>query len=156
MVGYSFNATEVERQIKQLEIAFRQLDDALVRHIQGRGLLGMAKVVAKKARSLVRIKSGALRKSIRPRRTSDRLRGRKIPGGSAAVFAGGPGARHAHLIELGTVHADAFPFLSVALLADQEQQRQALVVGTARELEKQVRLIATGTQSRTVNRLIAG
>ena len=156
MVGYSFNATDVERQIRQLEKAFQQLDDSLVRHIQGRGLLEMAKVVAKKARSLVRVKSGALRQSIRSRRTSDRLRGRKIPGGSAAVFAGGPNARHAHLIELGTAHASAFPFISVALLADQEHQRQALVIGTARELEKQVRLIAAGAQSRTVNRLITG
>ena len=155
-MDYQFNAAELEQQIDELEKAFRQLDDSLARHIQGRGLQEMAKVVARKAKALVPVKTGALQNSIRVRRTGERFRGRKIPGGSAAVFAGGTGARHANLIELGTVRAPAYPFLAPALLSDRGAQRAALVRGTARELDKQVRRIATGTQTRGVTRIIQG
>lgn len=140
--------------LDELEIAMRQLDDALARHIQGRGLLEMARVVVKDARARVPVVSGALQRSIRARRVGERFRGRKIPGGAANVFAGGPTARHAHFIELGTVRAPPNPFIAPALAGTKDAQRTALARGTARELERQVRRIATGTQSRTITRLI--
>ena len=149
-MDYQFTITGLD----ELEAAMRGLDDALARHIQGAGLIAMARVVVKEAKARVPVETGALQRSIRARKAGERFRGRKIPGGAANVFAGGPGARHAHLIELGTVKAPAYPFLSSALLATKSQQQDALVSGTSRELERQVRRLATGTQSRAITRLV--
>ena len=142
--------------LPQLERALRSLDSALERYIIGRGLFEMAKVMAKQARANAPFISGALRNSIRARRTGERFRGRKIPGGSAAVFAGGPGARHAALIELGSVRNAANPFLARAIISSKSLQYNALISATSKELERQVRRLATGTQTRSVTRLITG
>ena len=142
--------------IDELEAALRQLDDGLERHIVGRGLLEMAKVVSKRAKEIVPRRTGALAASIRPRRAGDRFRGRKIPGAAANVFSGGPGARHAALIELGTVNAPAQPYIAPALTSTRSEQQAALVKGSSRELVRQVRRIAAGTQSRSITRLISG
>ena len=142
--------------IDEMEIAFRSLDDALERYIIGRGLFAMAKVVVKEVKQNVPVLSGALLSSARARRTGERFRGKKIPGGSAAVFVGGPKARHAALIELGTVKMAPNPFLAKSLIMSKSAQYSALVNATARELERQVRRIASGTQTRAVTRLITG
>ena len=142
--------------IDSLEIAMRSLDGALERYIIGRGLFAMAKVALKEVKLNVPVLSGALLSSARARRTAGRFRGKKIPGGSAALFVGGPKARHAALIELGTVHSAPNPFLARSLISSKSAQHSALISATTKELELQVRKLATKTQTRAVTRLITG
>ena len=142
--------------IENLEIAMRSLDGALERYIIGRGLYAMAKVTVKEVQANVPIVTGALLSSVRARRTGERFRGRKIPGGSAAVFVGGPKARHAALVELGTVHTAPNAFLARSLIASKNAQNSALISATTKELERQVKRLATKTQTRAVTRLITG
>ena len=142
--------------LDELERGLRQLDDALVRHIQGRGLLGMARVVVRHAKSTVRVDQGLVRASIRARRTGERFRGRRIPGAAANAYAGGRTAPHAHFLELGTVKQPAYPFMAPAIVSTKSEQQAALVRETGRELTRQVTRIAAGTQSQTVTRLIGG
>ena len=142
--------------IESLAVAMRSLDSALERYIIGRGLFAMAKVLVKEVKLNAPVVSGALRASARARRTGERFRGKKIPGGSAAVFVGGPKARHAALVELGTLHKAANPYLARSLIASKNAQHRALVSATIKEFERQVRRLAAGTQTRTVTRLITG
>ena len=74
--------------------------------------------------------SRRLRKTIRSRRIAAYYGGRRYKSGRAGVFAGGPGARHAHLVELG--HGGPFPakphsFLVRALIETEAQGYTAFV-----------------------------
>ena len=142
--------------LEQLQAALTSLDDGLERFIIGRGLHAMARVVVKAAKQTAPERTGAYRKSIRARRTSETFRGRKINGGSAAVFVGGPSAPHANFVELGTVKQVANPVLARALVSTKSPQYSALVNATSRELERQVRRLAMGTQTRAITRIITG
>ena len=150
---------EYDIQIKgsrELELALRGFDDAFGRHIIGRGLFEMAKIAGKTAKANAPVLTGAYRRSIRARRTSARFQGKKVPGGSAALFAGGIAAPHAHLIEFGTVRQSANPVLSNAIIASKNAQYAGLVRASSRELDRQVKRLAAGMQTRTITRLVTG
>ena len=140
--------------IEQLERAIRQLPEGLVVRVYGDATNAMARVVAKTAQSEVPVRTGALRNSIRVRRIGERYRGRRIPGAAANVFVGGPGAFHAHLVELGTRRAAANPFLRRSISQKQAVQHREFARAAARSLERLTRQLATGTVPASVIRLI--
>ena len=81
-------------------------------------------------RRLGRTKSRRLRATIRNRLITAYYGGRRYRAGRAAVFAGGPGARHAHLVERGhggPRPARPHPFIGRALIETQGRQFQAFV-----------------------------
>ena len=140
--------------VEQLERAIRQLPEGLVVRVYGDATAAMARVVARTARSEVPVVTGALRNSIRVRRVGERYRGRRIPGAAANLFVGGPGARHAHLVELGTIRAAANPFLQRSLDKRIGLQNRKFAEAAARALERLTRQLATGTVPASVIRLI--
>ena len=108
------------------------------------GCLAMGRVIAREARRLVPVDTGALRKSIRARTVRERFRGRKIPS-AAGVFVGGTGAAHANLVEHGTVKTSAKPFLRPAIQRNTSEQHQAFV----RESKKRLSLVVASLASTT-------
>ena len=131
-----------------LEDAINQLPEGLVFRVYGPACRAMARVVAKEARALVRVRTGALRRSIRVRTVTERYGSRRVP--SAQVLAGGTGARHAHLIELGTVNAPAYPFLRPAIDRQLQAQHQAFANAASRAYDKLTTQLATGNVSRSI------
>ena len=139
-----------------LERAMRQLPFAIQARVQGAGCRAMARVVAETARSLVPEVTGALKASIRVRSVAERTRsGVRVAGAAAAVFAGGPGAAHAHLVELGTVRAQPHPFLRPAFERKRTAQHRAFARAVERNFNRTVRQLATGRAPAVVQRLAA-
>ena len=142
---------------EELTRALKQLPGLLAERVQGDGLLAAARLVAEDAATRVRVKSGALRASIRAGRRSvtiQTLTGQKrVSGGAARVFAGGKGAQHAVLEEYGTAHSSPNPFLSEAFLANPSAQlaaaRQAMAVKFS-QLDNEIR---RGKINRTTARI---
>ena len=147
---------EMEVQIKGMD----ELPGLVAERVQGDGLSAMARVVRDEAKQTVPVKTGKLRDSIRARRRAAKVdtgRGvKRVPGAAAQTLAGGPGARHAHLIELGTVKAAARPYLEPALLATQDKQLSAAAAAMARSFVRIGKQLAAGTPTRIVRRLAAG
>ena len=78
-----------------------------------------AELVAEEARSLVPVETGALRDSIRVKKS-------KFKNGGYLITAGGPGAKHVNLVELGTYKMDKKPFLRPALHNKEAQIRRMI------------------------------
>lgn len=113
-----------------LDRALREMDDILA-GIHQEGSYEAAKVVAKRAKLLVPVATGALQRSIRAfknRVRTGRRRSREFLRG-ARVFAGGRGARHAVLIEYGTIRMAARPYLAPAVELTESRQLKAYRVG---------------------------
>lgn len=136
-----------EAELRSLEEALEAVDQLVASRVRGDGCAAMARVAAKAARQYVPVKTGALKRSIRVRRTTDRSRGVKLRNAAANLFAGGKGARHAHLIELGTVRAAAIPYLAPAITKTGTEQHRAFVDACRVSFEKNVRALARGTAS---------
>jgi len=106
---------ELDRKLAKLE---RGPDQQAVRTLLRKG----GNVLAREERTLVPVRSGRLRTSI----TVTTRPGFGVPDlgrGAISIFIGprlGAGSR-AHLIEFGTVHSAAHPFIRPALDATQEQ-----------------------------------
>ena len=135
------------RGVAQLHARLAALGPSFEQRLLGPSLGAMALVVRRKAgqkdfgfndgtgvrpfdKARGRTVSRRLRKTIRARRIVAYYGGRRYKGGRAAVLAGGPGARHAHLVELG--HGGPFPakphsFLLRALIDTQQQAYNAFV-----------------------------
>ena len=93
---------DVEFSQSLLPGVLTELPGALGTHCVNQGLNEVAKAVARYARDRVPKDRGDLAVTIRPRRARiARRRGYAWPG-FAQVRAGGPGARHANIIEAGT------------------------------------------------------
>ena len=139
--------------MRDLLSALEALPGALAQRVQGAGLFAAASVAAEEARALVPVRTGRLRDSIRVRSVSSRtetLRGViRVPGGGAQLVAG---ESYAHLVEFGTVHSAAHPFLGPAALGTTDAQLTAAVSAMKRELPKLERAIRSGRASRTVLR----
>ena len=97
--------------------AIDALPGLLAERVQGDGLLAAARVTRDEARKLVPVRTGALQRTIRARRVSQRIdtgRGTKrVPGAAAQVLAGQSGrttrgrsrtaVRHAVVVEYGLI-----------------------------------------------------
>ena len=108
--------------LRNLDRTLRALPSRVRKRILGAASLEMAKVARKTARRLHRpnVRTGRLLRSIIAKRA--RVRGPDGESRSGAVLRAGAGwARHAHLVEFGTLNPDgsrrsrAFPFMRPAL-----------------------------------------
>lgn len=82
--------------LDEVKRALRELPKKLERNVVRGGLRAAAKIVADEAKRRVPVRRGFLQKSIR---ISSRVKNGLV---TVSVKAGGKGARHAHLVELGT------------------------------------------------------
>ena len=128
------------RGLGRLSVVLRGLGPSFEQRVYAPALGAMAAVVRKRAkkrdygfedgtevrpfdRARGRDSSVRLRSTIRSRRIPAFYSGRRYKSGRAAVFAGGPGARHAHLVERGhggPRPARPHPFLTRALIETQQ------------------------------------
>ena len=145
-VDVRVNSDEIRALGKQLD----GLKRGQLNRIIGPSLGQMAVVVRRKAKQrnfIFTDKTGALRRSIRSRRIPATYGGRRYRTGAAAVFAGGPGARHAHLVEEG--HGGPRPaqphrFLRMALLQTTNQQFSAFIQRAKQRFAQVVRASRRG------------
>ena len=153
---------EIALSISGLDEAIRvmeRLPGLLSERIQGDGLIAAARVVRDQAKARVPVRTGALRRSIRALRRSGNVETsggvQRVPGQSARVRAGGPGARHAFLVEGGTVHSRAQPYLAPALTSTQSQQISAAADAMRAAFVRLGRQLQTGTTPRYAQRLVS-
>ncbi len=155
--------TGFEDTIKAIEA----LPGLLGQAVYGAGMLAAAQVVAAQAKttSAFADKTGRLRGSIKARPRASRVYTsagrRKIPGSAAQVFAGGPGAMQAFLIEHGRQPGPGYPaaerrpFLEPALIGTRAQQFSAAVRAMKRQLGTVNEQIRSGRVSRRNLRLLS-
>ena len=116
------------RGFASLHAALVELGPASVRAVYAPGLRAMAAVVRKRARTRnygFRDDTGDLRRSIIVRPLPGRYGGRRFSTARAQVIFGGPGARQAHLVELGhrgPQPAPAHPTLRRAIFETRREQ----------------------------------
>ena len=135
------------RGLRKINARLSALGPSFAQNILGPSLGAMAGVVRRKAgqkdfgfkdgtgvrpfdEARGKTVSRRLRKTIRSRRITAYYGGRRYKSGRAGVFAGGPGARHAHLVESG--HGGPYParphsFLLRALIETQQPAYTAFV-----------------------------
>jgi len=110
----------------ELERQLLALPGLMADRIMGDGLAAAGRVVRNEARLLVPVDTGALQRSLRTRRRATYVNlptGRvRVPGSGARTLAGGAGARHAYLVEHGTVKNRPKPYLLPALISTQGRQ----------------------------------
>ena len=132
--------------------AIDALPGLLAERVQGDGLIAAARVARDEARKLVPVKTGALQRTIRARRVSQRVdtaRGKKrIPGAAAQVLAGQSGRTtrgrtrtsviYAAIVEYGLIRnrATAQPYLEPALIGTRTRQLAAAVQAMRQSLPK--------------------
>lgn len=122
----------------ELDKALRTLGPRVATNISGRALRAMAKPIVQRARQLVPVRTGRLRKSIMAK--LDRVRGASRT--MKIGFRRGMGRSSiAHLVEYGTAHSAPQPFMRPSL---DEKAHVALsemgrVLGNGIELEAQKR-----------------
>lgn len=145
--------------IDELRAKVAALPPIVEAKVVGQGLAAAARESAKRARRTAPIgtrekREGEKRlyKTIRVRRRWWKFSpgGKRIPRSAAELIAGGKGARHAHLVELGTVKAAANPFMQNAVRDSRGQQHNAMVVEVSKLMRRAFQEIASGNVSRTV------
>lgn len=145
--------------IEDINRALQALPGLMAARVQGDGLIAAARVARGHAQSLVPVRTGALKKSLRARRraqTIETLTGRKrVPGAAAQLVAGGKGARHAALVEYGTIRAAAQPYLEPALLATRSTQLRAAAQALRKSFVRLEGALKKGSVSSTLTRLAA-
>lgn len=141
--------------------ALERLPEALARHVQGGGALEVAKIIRKSARTLVPVKTGALKKSIRVRQVSQKIQIKilgppvRVPRSASQALAGNQaGAFHGHFVEYGTIRSRAQPFLEPAVRTNHSQFLRAYAEGSQKRFAAAMRSIRAGTESRQIQRLL--
>lgn len=116
-------------EYRQLEEALRSFPDVMRRVAFTDGLVAGARVIARRAKQTEAFedKTGNLRRSIKARRGQ-----RRYPP-SGLVIAEAP---HAHIIEHGTVHLPARPFLVPAAEVTRQETARAFVKGIRRRYRR--------------------
>ena len=146
-----------ERDYRGLLKAIDDLPGLVGSRVQGKGMLAAARVIRDDAQKTAAFidDTGNLRKSIKARRQSQYVNGRRVAGAAAQVYAGGDGARQAFLIEYGHGGnaAPAHPFLEPAIHSTRPQQLIAMATAMRGEFVKVAFALANRTQSATISRL---
>lgn len=130
-------ATKINIQgLRELDAALAELPRAVERRVMGNAVRAGARVIASAAKQGVPVDTGALKKSIVVRAGK-----RKRPGlVTALVGFLRPRSRIAHLVEYGTSHSAAKPFMRPALDGHgqeaAEKMKEALRAGIEREAAK--------------------
>ena len=150
--------------------AIDALPGLLAERVQGDGLIAAARVTRDEARKLVPVKTGALQRTIRARRVSQRVQtasGRKnVPGAAAQVLAGQSGRTtrgrtrtaviYAVVVEYGLIRnrATAQPYLEPALIGTRTRQLAAAVQAMRQSYPKiQLQLAGVARQTNITQRL---
>lgn len=143
-VNAQFEETRVDGRInnnslKTLGELIEILPDELLPTINAVAAGAAAGAVKKYARAIVRRDRGALRRSIN-------VGIYNTFGGNAnvTITAGGRGARHAHLIELGTVKQPAYPFLVPAIESTLSEQFDLLATSAEKLMKDVLNLMLSG------------
>ena len=102
--------------VAELERAMKEFGPRFTNNVSGRALRAMAKPIVRRARELVPVRTGALKRAITTKLGRVKNGQRKIDVGFRT-----PTSRRAHLVEYGTVHAAAQSFMRPAL--DEEGHR---------------------------------
>jgi HK97 gp10 family phage protein len=111
----------------------QRLSEAAQGRVARNMAMGAARVVAKHARALAPVDTGALKKSVKARRGKQRLaKGQALAFANAADFK-------SHWLEYGTVHQPAQPYLRPALDANQAEIRQKMVEIGLNGLQREIR-----------------
>ena len=152
--------------LSALHDALTKFSRATARGVMNRALKKAAEPIQRKAREIVAVDSGRLKKSIRTRVARDQSAGKaafaaamkagatrgeagmafqsaaQTAGSSQAIVRIAATARHAHLVEFGTVSAPAQPFMTPAFQA-MKQTAAASIEATLRvEIDKTAKRIA--------------
>ena len=150
--------------------AIDALPGLLAERVQGDGLIAAARVARDEARKLVPVRTGALQRTIRARRVSQRVQtasGRKnVPGAAAQVLAGQSGRTtrgrsrtaviYAVVVEYGLIRnrATAQPYLEPALIGTRTRQLAAAVQAMRQSYPKiQLQLTGVARQTNITRRL---
>jgi phage protein, HK97 gp10 family len=100
----------------ELEKALKELGPIPARKLGGKALKAGGEIIADLARVLVPVRTGALEDSI----TVVMVRATKDSERKAAIGFRPPASRYAHLVEFGTSHSAAQPFIRPAIDAKGE------------------------------------
>lgn len=116
---------------------------AQVKEAVGPSLIKQGEMIAGTMRSLAPVDTGELRDSIAVTPPDSSTPPYSTPGGSfvvpetsVAVTAGGKDARHAHLVEYGTVKMNAQPFFWPALRLTRKKAQRNLKSAVGRAVKK--------------------
>jgi HK97 gp10 family phage protein len=119
------------RGIDELKRELARLDAAVQTRLARNAAMAMARVVAKHARALAPVRTGALKKSIKARRDPERTRGK------VQAFAGAT-VRYAHLVEFGHPFAAPRAFLRPALDNNTGEVEAKLIENLASGIDREV------------------
>jgi HK97 gp10 family phage protein len=102
--------------VAELERAMKEFGPRFTNNVSGRALRAMAKPIVRRARELVPVDTGLLKKSIT-------TKSHRVRNGQRTIDVGfrNPTSRRVHLTEYGTVHSAPRPFMRPAL--DEQGQR---------------------------------
>lgn len=120
--------------LKALQQTIQRIANAVPEHVQRQALLNAGEIVADEAKRLVSVRTGNLRDSIL---VSDQGVGGALEGGGITVFIGpatGDGF-YGHMVEFGTVHMAAEPFMRPAFDNTRAEVQQRLGDDLWRPLE---------------------
>lgn len=94
----------------ELDRAMKEFGPRFTNNVSGRALRAMAKPIVRRARELVPVRTGALKRSITTKLG-------RVKGGQRTIQIGfkRPTSARAHLTEYGTSHSPAQPFMRPAL-----------------------------------------
>ena len=144
MVRANIRFSGVEDVLRNLNALPGQLD----RYVIADGLKAGADVLRNAARQTVEFEddTGALRKTIRSRKSRSKV--------SAQVLAGGKRANYAFFVEYGTIFLPPRPYLESALVANEGLIYDAMVTGMRLSFQELGRRLTTGSGiTREIRRL---
>ena len=145
--------------------AMEALPGLLAERVQGDGLIAAARAARDEARQTSEFsdKTRKLRALIRAKRRSQKVETafgfKNVPGAAAVLTAGGPGARHAMLVEYGhggPHPAPPHPYLEPAVVNNLTRLFGVSAAAMRRSFERLGRQLAAGRVPRISRRLLAG
>jgi len=124
------------RGLRDVQQALKKLPDKVEQRVLDDAVRAGAQVILKEAKARVRVRSGALKRSIA---LGALAAGQRRRPGQIFVGVKEPESERAHLLEFGTRYARAFPFLRPAV----DTRRRAFIKKVADMLGKGVEREAT-------------
>ena len=123
---------------KQLAWNLRALPQKVKKKVVGKAMKAGAAVVAKAARQLAPVETGLLKRAIRAKATRNGNGKVYVAGNVAADTPYGfrRPAKYAHLVEFGTRHSAAKPFIRPAMEAKRSAAFDAVAAKARQEFEK--------------------
>lgn len=125
---------------RELDAVLKRLPDKISEKVLVAAVRAGATVVAKDMKRRVRVRFGKLRDSIVVRKAPRKKYGRRK--GLVVIGFLKPTSRRAHLIEFGTRHSPAFPFIRPALAANGGEAIDTIGHKLARDVDRAAEKLA--------------